>query len=319
MNWQIANATAMMRAPQIHRDLGLNRSGYVDVFTALQTAGIDCNAQHLPKLFGFYFAPEQDGPAILLNASLDEAGLRHTAAHELGHHVFGHGSQADTDLDLAGLQPHRVWTAVEKQAESFAAWFLMPPPAVDAAMKLVGVQEVLLPEQAYEIARWLGTSYAGTVRHLRRLKKIPPKAAAAWPRIPPQRLRARLHRSSLARPRSHMFVVRPSAGGGVLHIAVGDVVLLPPGARVPELPEGIVAGDPVAASSDDEPDLFDPASGLCPRLEVTDKFRRSSTLHVITPGQEPISVTVVAPVRRRGVADAWGGFGDEDSDDPDEE
>src|SRR5436190_7154214 len=116
MNWQIANATAMQRAPQVHRDLDIDRTGYVDVFAALRVAGVDCMTRPMPKLFGFYFGPDDDGPAMLLNASLDEIGLRHTAAHELGHHVFDHGSRADTDLDIAGLQPERVWTDVEKQA-----------------------------------------------------------------------------------------------------------------------------------------------------------------------------------------------------------
>jgi Zn-dependent peptidase ImmA (M78 family) len=318
MNWQIANATAMMRAPQVHRDLGIDRNGYIDVFAALRAAGVECNAQRLPRLFGFYFAPQDAGPAVLLNSSLDEAGLRHTAAHELGHHVFEHGSQADTDLDIAGTQPHRAWTAVEKQAESFAAWFLMPPPAVDTAMRCVGADRVDEPEQAYEIARWLGTSYAGTVRHLRRLKKINPKAAAAWPRVPPQRLRARLHRPSRTRPTSHLFVVRPSADNGVLHVAIGDLLVLPPGARVTELPDGLACtGAPQAADATQS----DSASidTACSTVEVTDRFCRSSTLHIVMDDGHPCSVTVMAPVRRQGIDIAWSSTNDLDLDDTDNE
>lgn len=313
MNWQIANATAMMRARQVHRDLDVDRTAYVDVFAALRTAGVDCQARPMPKLFGLYFGPNDNGPAVLLNASLDEISLRHTAAHELGHHVFDHGSQADTDLDIAGIQPRRMWTAAEKQAESFAAWFLMPPPAVDAALRRIGIEQVQEPEQAYEVARWLGTHYVGTVRHLRRLKKINARAAAAWPRVPPQRLRARLYRPTLEDPRSHLFLVRPSAHGGALHVAVGDLLLMPPGARVTQLPEGLVPEDLDAWRAEDTVGgVPEPGgrSGLA--VKVTERFRRSSALALVVPGHDLISLTVVAPVRRLGAAVAWGCADDHD-------
>lgn len=304
MNWQIANATAMLRAPQIHRDLGIDRTGYVDVFAALRAAGVSCVARPMRKLFGVYFGPDEDGPAMLLNASLDEIAIRHTAAHELGHHVFNHGSRADTDLDIASLRPQQAWTTVEKQAESFAAWFLMPPPAVDTALRRMEVEHVQQPEQAYEVARWLGTYYAGTVRHLRRLKKIDAKSAASWARIPPQRLRARLHRPTLERPTSHLFVVRPAADGGKLHVAVGDQLLLPPGVHITQLPAGLVSADPDGWSADTS--AAEPGGRIGPTVEVTDRFRRTSGLDLVIPGHEPISITVVAPVRRHGIADAWG-------------
>ncbi|MFI1996991.1 ImmA/IrrE family metallo-endopeptidase [Actinoplanes sp. NPDC020271] len=304
MNWQIANATAMLRAPQVHRDLDIDRTGYVDVFAALRAAGIDCMTRPMPKLFGFYFGLDDGGPAMLLNASLDEIGLRHTAAHELGHHVFDHGSRADSDLDIAGLQPQRVWTAVEKQAESFAAWFLMPPQAVDAALRRIGIEQVQQPEEVYEVARWLGTSYAGTVRHLRRLKKIDAKSASSWPSIPPQRLRARLHPPTLNKPTSHLFPIRPSAGSGVLHVAAGDVLLLPPGSRIAKLPHGLIAMDPESWPA--ESTASGPAWRAGATVEVTDHFHQSAAFIVEVPGHPPISVTVVAPVRRLGTADVWG-------------
>src|SRR4051812_12910561 len=110
----------MLRAPQVHRDLDIDRGSYVDVFAALEKAGIFCLGRALPRLFGFYYAASDDGPAVLLNATLDEIHLRHTAAHELGHHFFDHGTRSDTNLDIAGAQPGRGWTPVEMQAESFA-------------------------------------------------------------------------------------------------------------------------------------------------------------------------------------------------------
>lgn len=308
MNWNIANSTAMLRAPQVHRNLGVDRSGYVDVFAALRTAGLDCHARRLPRLFGFYFSPADNGPAVLLNANLNEATLRHTAAHELGHHVFDHGSRADTDLDVAGAQPGRVWTPEEKQAESFAAWFLMPLPAVEAAMRRADISRFDSPTQAYELAQWLGTSYAGTVRHLARLRKISGRLAASWSRMTPGRVRARLYEGAPAR--SRVLAVRPQAHGGVLHVSTGDVIAPLLAGTVDRLPFGLR----LAAGASIRPDDVEPSGpavlGLdaLDRLavEVTDQFTETSTLEMQVPGHdEPFTITLVPTPQRFGVDKVW--------------
>jgi Zn-dependent peptidase ImmA (M78 family) len=308
VNWNEANATAMMRAPQVHRDLEVDRSGYVDVFAALTTAGLVCHAREMPRLFGFYLSSADDGPAVLLNANLDEATLRHTAAHELGHHVFDHGSRADTDLDVAGALPGRVWTPEEMQAESFAAWFLMPLPAVEAAMRQVGIARFDSPEQAYELAQWLGTSYAGTVRHLGRLRKISRKVADSWGRLAPGRVRARLYGEAPAR--SRVLVVRPQAHGGVLHVAAGDVVApLLPGA-VERLPVGLRFSGDVGARPDTidapGPVILDLGTSGHRVVEVTDQFTDAATLELRVPGHDELfAVTLVPTPRRFGIDKVW--------------
>jgi Zn-dependent peptidase ImmA (M78 family) len=311
VNWQVANATAMMRAVQVHRDLGIDRTGYVDVFAALKDAGIECMAKPLARLFGFYYAPRDGGPAALLNADLDEITLRHTAAHELGHHAFDHGSRADTDLDLAETLPGRAWTTEEMQAESFAAWFLMPPPAVQAAMRRMGVNRVDGPEQVYELARWLGASYAGTVRHLLRLKTISRQTAEKWARAVPGRIRARLYGAPTPRPLSHVFTLRPEAHGSVLHVSAGDVISPRFSGSVEQLPSGLRFPAPAKGAPDNN---GAEAAGLSGRrevsplaVEVTDRFTTAAVLRLLVPGhEEPFVVTLVPAARRFGIDKVWG-------------
>ncbi|MDW5327192.1 ImmA/IrrE family metallo-endopeptidase [Plantactinospora sp. KLBMP9567] len=316
MNWNVANATAMLRAPQVHRDLGIDRSGYVDVFAALRTAGLDCHARKLPRLFGFYFSPADNGPAVLLNANLNETTLRHTAAHELGHHVFDHGSRADTDLDVAGALPGRAWTPEEKQAESFAAWFLMPPPAVEAAMRRAGITRFDSPEQAYELAQWLGTSYAGTVRHLGRLRKISGRVAASWSRMAPGRVRTRLYDGAPAR--SRVLTVRPQAHGGLLHVSAGDVIVPLLAGAIDRLPVGLrLTADTSVRPGNVEPAGpgvvdFDDADRLA--VEVTDQFTETSTLELQVSGHdEPFTITLLPTPRRFGVDKVWTAQQDDDA------
>ena len=187
MRWDVAHRVASIAAVHAHRDYGIDRSGYVDVFTAIEAAGIDCMAQALPRLLGMYVAPRDDGPAILVNSGQDEIGIRHSAAHELGHHALGHTSRWDEDP--FARWGDGTWPDEEKTAEAFAAWFLMPPPAVRTAMRLADVQAPRSGDDVYQIARWLGTSYAGTVRHLVNVRLARAQQANAWSRIPPTSLR----------------------------------------------------------------------------------------------------------------------------------
>jgi Zn-dependent peptidase ImmA (M78 family) len=310
VDWWVANATAMMRAVQVHRDLDIDRAGYIDVFAALKTAGVECMGKPLGRLFGFYYAPVDGGPAALLNANLDEIALRHTAAHELGHHAFDHGSRSDTDLDLAETMPGRAWTTEEMQAESFAAWFLMPPPGVEAAMRRIGVDRVDGPDQVYEVARWLGTSYAGTVRHLLRLKKISRQTAEKWSRVAPSRIRARLYGAHPPQPSSHVFALRPQARGGVLHVSAGDVIVPQFTGSVEQLPSGLRFVDSDAGAADnDEPE----ASGsfglhkVFPlAVEVTDQMTTAEVLRLVVLGhEEAFAVSLVPACRRSGIDKVW--------------
>ena len=139
LTWAVAHRMTMMVANQTHRDSGVARDDYVDVFAALQAVGVCCIAKPSRRLAGAYAAPEHGGPVVLLNSNLDEMTMRHTAAHELGHHVFCHGSRADERVDPDGSSLGGLWPDEEKLAEAFAPWFLMPLPAVRTAMRRAGV------------------------------------------------------------------------------------------------------------------------------------------------------------------------------------
>ena len=237
MRWDVAHRVASIAAVHAHRDYGVDRSGYVDVFTTIGAAGIDCMAQPLPRLLGMYVAPEDGGPAILVNSGQDEIGMRHSAAHELGHHALGHTSRWDEDP--FALWGDGTWPDDEKTAEAFAAWFLMPPPAVRTAVRLVGVQAPRSGADVYQIARWLGTSYAGTVRHLVNVRLARPQQASAWSRVPPASLR-RTAQGPADEPPGHVWVLRCCTDGATANVAAGDRLhlLLPTPAQI-AVPDGV--------------------------------------------------------------------------------
>src|ERR1700687_1766381 len=77
---------------------GLPLDAPCDIYELIVRQGVDLHFMDVKSLEGFYLS---DGTSGQINVcAYRPAGLqRFTAAHELGHHVFGHGSSFDPDLD----------------------------------------------------------------------------------------------------------------------------------------------------------------------------------------------------------------------------
>jgi hypothetical protein len=88
--------------------------------------------------------------------------------------------------------PPQKWPDEEKQAEAFAAWFLMPIRLVKATLIRLGLDVPREPMDVYQLSLHLGASYRGTLRHLQNLRMVASAVAGGWARMQPARLRARL-------------------------------------------------------------------------------------------------------------------------------
>jgi hypothetical protein len=95
------------------------------------------------------------------------------------------------------------------------------------------------------MARWLGTPYATTVRHLVRLKMITQATETAWLKYSPATLKADLAPGLPLGAHQHVHVLKPSAHGSVVHVAAGDCLLLDiPSATFTALPTGLLSDSP---------------------------------------------------------------------------
>ncbi|RPE37191.1 ImmA/IrrE family metallo-endopeptidase [Kitasatospora cineracea] len=304
MNWDVAHRVAGIAANQAHRDLAVDREGYVHVFAALRAAGLIGMAQPMPRLFGLYMDENDGGPAVLLNAGLDVITQRHTAAHELGHHLLGHRSAADDNLDHSARWGDRSWPEHEKVAEAFAAWFLMPRPAVLQAVEQVtrggGLRR---PEHAYLVARVLGTSYAGTVRQLSRLGLLTRDQGNQWLGIAPAALKGSLCGGRPVPGGSHVHAINLPSDGRRFYVDTGDLLVLEvPGARFGEsAPELVAWGASWSAGEGD-------AAPYSPQqiLQVTEDLDISTAVSVSVPGNDdPLGLTLVRQSPRTGSDDVW--------------
>lgn len=159
-------------------DQGVKRAQRVDVFDSIDRAGAALMFQPLDKLLGAFM--KQNGVAgIIVNTQRPLGMQRFTAAHELGHLHLGHRPHADDEgiLRRGPIADGRVFNRVspeEREADSFASYFLLPPHLITAQMTLQGweAHHFTSPEIVYQASLRFGTSYSGAVYGLERERVI---------------------------------------------------------------------------------------------------------------------------------------------------
>jgi Zn-dependent peptidase ImmA (M78 family) len=131
-------------------------------------------------------------PRIHISVLRPMARRTFTCAHELGHHVFGHGSTIDELRDDQSRNANRP--PEEVLADAFAAFVLMPTLGLREAFAIRG----LVPNTAsaldmYAIACNFGVGQATLVNHLAYgIEMIGPVQRASLGRITPKMIRTEL-------------------------------------------------------------------------------------------------------------------------------
>jgi hypothetical protein len=243
MGWADAHGEAMVAAAETLEELELDAAERIDVFEALAQAGLKLLFRPLEGVAGFY-EPARGAarPGVLINAGHPLALQRYSAAHELGHHVFGHGRRIDHDAEPAST----ARGPEERRAEAFAAWFLMPPEAVQTALCRLGMERPVGPLDAYALALRLGTSYKAMCTHLPSLKL---GASAVWRDLPLKALKE--HLSPTPPPggwKQDIWGLTEADAQAPVVARAGDRLLLDlPGWDLAELPDGLRAEEVPAA------------------------------------------------------------------------
>jgi Zn-dependent peptidase ImmA (M78 family) len=152
-----------------------------------------------------------------------------TCAHELGHHVFGHGSTIDELRDDQAKNAARPPNEV--LADAFAAFALMPTLGMREAFTKRGID----PNRAtaiemYAIACNFGVGQATLVNHLTYgIGMINPVQRAQLGRITPKMIRTELLGETVSEP---LTVADQHWNSPTLDMEQGALVLLPAGVVV---------------------------------------------------------------------------------------
>ena len=164
---------AAREAARVRMRLGIGPTSSLCPLDIADALGIVVRLDALPSLEGMYAPGDRD--TVLLGAERPWGRVRHTCGHELGHHVFQHGTCVD-EL-CVGRQP--TWEPEEYLADRFSTALTMPKLAVGDALRRRGWNPATLTaEQAFLLAQDFGVGYRNFVSHAERsLRMLSPSAA----------------------------------------------------------------------------------------------------------------------------------------------
>jgi Zn-dependent peptidase ImmA (M78 family) len=154
---------ALVAALQLRQDKQKGLTDPVCPFDLALDLEIDLWFKALPSLEGMYSSSPK--PAIIIGTERPGARQSYTCAHEIGHHVFGHGTKVDEIK--TGANPDAPFDPEEFLAQSFAGFLLVPKLALDHACKKrrIKIQDIQ-PVDLYRLANYFGVGYTTLIRHL---------------------------------------------------------------------------------------------------------------------------------------------------------
>ncbi len=165
-------------------------------------------------------------PRIHLSARRPLQRRAFSCAHELGHHVFGHGSSIDELREDARRHP---WEdSKEFMADTFAGFTLMPIIGLRRAFVTRGwTPETATALQMFTIACHFGVGYGTLLTHLSAgVNMISLSRATALKRTTPKALRADILGAATPKP---LIIADRHRVGPALDVEVNTLLCLPSG------------------------------------------------------------------------------------------
>lgn len=221
-----AVATQAMQAAAATRAKGkLDQTSPICIYGLCETLGVQVRFNNI-NMEGMY----QRGlpPRIHLSARRPLPRRAYNCAHELGHHVFGHGSSIDELREEA--KAHSWEDPKEFLADTFAGFILMPIVGLRRAFSIRGwTPETATPAQIFTIACEFGVGYATLLTHLSAgVDLLSRGRATALQRTRPKALRMDILGAPTPEP---LIVADRHRRAPTLDAEVKTLLLLPPGSQ----------------------------------------------------------------------------------------
>ena len=217
---------AMRAASRVRQLIGTDQHSPLCIYEACKALGVSVRFNDI-DMEGMY--QKSGKPQIHLSAKRPLVRRNYNCAHELGHHVFEHGSSIDQLSDRAGLNSRD--NPEELLADTFAAHLLIPTIGLRGAFNRRNITpDSVTPLQMYTIACDFGVGYTTLITHMATgLRMISHEKAKELKRRTPKDIRY----ETLGGIASHSLVIAgPNRNYTKIDAEVGTHILLPKGTVV---------------------------------------------------------------------------------------
>ena len=138
--------------------LGLDAHSPICPYTLSEAMGLDLRFVKIASFEGMYVSNQN---LILISSDRPEGRKRFTCAHEIAHHVLGHGTVIDEVLENGSNKKE------EQEADFFASMLLMPSSAIKKALISYRIKpENITSIDAYILSKYFGVSYQAFIFHI---------------------------------------------------------------------------------------------------------------------------------------------------------
>jgi IrrE N-terminal-like domain len=191
------------------------------VYDLAEKLGVEVRFAELPSAEGVY----SPGKPVIVVSSLRPPGRQaFTCAHELGHHVYGHGEQFEELVEDRAR--NRSSDPKEFEADCFASALLIPKTGLLRGIAVRGWSpKTISAEQVYTLASWLGVGYATLLGNMNwGMGLLAKRQADALAKVKPPQIRKLILGQEC---KEYLVVVDQFWTGRAIDAQTGDLILLP--------------------------------------------------------------------------------------------
>ena len=220
---------ALLKADDVRFELGLNMFQPINIFDAcidlkLTVKFVDVNME------GMYISQKDAKfPTILLSNQRPLPRRCYSCGHELGHHVFGHGTTVDALSERDGLS--KLYDDKELLVDSFAGALLMPLVGIEAAFTKRKWQiQNASPVDFYTICSTFGVGYNTLIHHCRANQLISLAQAERLEKTTPGKIFKSLFGAVLKT--SYFKIIDKKSKLPAIDLEVSNYIILPPDVEI---------------------------------------------------------------------------------------
>lgn len=181
---------AMCKSIDVRRQTGFDLKSPLCIYGLCDQLNIAVRFVEISSMEGMYCKEEK--PVILLSGLRPFPRRTFTCAHELGHHIFGHGLRVDELIEDS--EKSQAFNPDEFLVNSFAGFLLMPTLGLRKAFVERGWDVACAtPIQIFTIACNFGVGYETLINHMTyALKMIDRTQASSLLKVKPKTIRQQI-------------------------------------------------------------------------------------------------------------------------------